>query len=194
MRKRQRSVVNLHSKEVLTGLFLSRQTYSLIFLWALTWFSYWIFLKSQLNTFNIAGAVISAALIVCSYVLPSRGVFSKTLKLRGVFQKAETSGFEPAMSSLRKNKKKIAPVVVAPLDQPRCTPQLEEFTPQETLPEEPEQRTWEPEIIVAPQAVAKSNGCPKNLEYFTTKPRPKSPPAECMDCEKLLDCVCQTSS
>ncbi len=174
---------------MLTGLFLSKQTYSLIFLWALTWFSYWIFLKGQINTFNVVGALISATLILLSYFLPVRSMFSKMLKLRSGAQKAGTSRYELTVVSLRRSRKKTAP-----LDQHLCVPQLEELTPQENLPEEREQTSWEPEIVVSPGLAAKSNICPKNLEYFTMKPRPKSVPAECMDCEKLLECVCQTSS
>ncbi len=44
------------------------------------------------------------------------------------------------------------------------------------------------------QLPSKSNGCPKNLDYYTKKPRPKQTPEECITCKKLIDCVCLTSN
>jgi len=46
----------------------------------------------------------------------------------------------------------------------------------------------------SPQLPSKSNGCPKNLDYFTQKPRPKQTPEECITCKNLITCVCLTSS
>jgi hypothetical protein len=44
------------------------------------------------------------------------------------------------------------------------------------------------------QQSSKSNGCPKNLDYYTMKPRPKQTPEECITCKNLIDCVCLTSN
>ena len=44
------------------------------------------------------------------------------------------------------------------------------------------------------QVLPKSNGCPKNIEYFSKKPRPKEPPEECLTCKNLLTCVCLTNN
>ena len=44
------------------------------------------------------------------------------------------------------------------------------------------------------QVLPKSNGCPKNIEYFSKKPRPKEPPEECLTSKNLLTCVCLTSN
>ncbi|MGD0070581.1 MAG: hypothetical protein ABSB71_03360 [Candidatus Bathyarchaeia archaeon] len=44
------------------------------------------------------------------------------------------------------------------------------------------------------QLPPKSNGCPKNLDYFTKKPRPKQTPEECITCKNLIACVCLTSN
>jgi hypothetical protein len=41
---------------------------------------------------------------------------------------------------------------------------------------------------------SKANGCPKNLDYFTQKPRPKQVPEECITCKNLITCVCQTGN
>ncbi len=42
------------------------------------------------------------------------------------------------------------------------------------------------------EEVSKSNGCPKNLDYFTMRPRPKQMPEECFTCQNLITCVCLT--
>jgi hypothetical protein len=44
------------------------------------------------------------------------------------------------------------------------------------------------------QLPSKSNGCPKNLDYYTMKPRPKQTPEECITCKNLITCVCLTSN
>ena len=44
------------------------------------------------------------------------------------------------------------------------------------------------------QLPSKANGCPKNLDYYTKKPRPKQTPEECITCKNLIDCVCLTSN
>jgi hypothetical protein len=106
---------------------------------------------------------------------------------------------------------------------PLCFPAIEKFTPQKNEKEIPqqmpttEQLTEEtkpqatqtpmatqssdvPQLSDKPQSMdevkmpSKSNGCPKNLEYYTMKLRPKSPPTECFTCENLIKCVCRTSN
>ena len=44
------------------------------------------------------------------------------------------------------------------------------------------------------QLPSKSNGCPKKLDYYTKKPRPKQTPEECITCKNLINCVCLTSN
>jgi hypothetical protein len=39
---------------------------------------------------------------------------------------------------------------------------------------------------------SESNGCPKNLDYYTKRPRPKQMPEECFTCRNLITCVCLT--
>ncbi len=47
----------------------------MLFLWVLTWFSYGLFMKNQINILNITGAVVSASLMVFLYFLPSLKAF-----------------------------------------------------------------------------------------------------------------------
>jgi hypothetical protein len=75
---------------------------------------------------------------------------------------------------------------------PAPTSQIEKSPEQITSLERQEQNA---QILSAgkSQEPSKSDGCPKNLDYFTKKPRPKLPPEECMSCKNLINCVCHTS-
>ena len=123
----------------------------MIFLWVLTWYSYWIFMKGQINAINIIGAVISAGLLVFSHFSPVPDAVSK----------------------------------VHARESPRQTPVLK------TQKQEPESIQLADK---SQQLPPKSNGCPKNLDYFTKKPRPKQTPEECITCKNLIACVCLTSN
>jgi hypothetical protein len=41
---------------------------------------------------------------------------------------------------------------------------------------------------------SKLDRCPKNLDYFNKKPRPKETPEECFTCKNLIECVCVTNN
>jgi hypothetical protein len=199
----------------------------MIFLWVLTWYSYWIFMKRQITPINIFGAVLSAGLLVFSQFSPVRDAVSKTLKLV-VLQISKNSHFtHTALGSQNNIKIQIPPVSSTTRIQNRCSKQVEKSprsTPkiktqkpdvesiqqitvlksQKLEPESPLQTTVsetqkiEPEIIKLadkPQPLpSKSNGCPKNLDYYTKKPRPKQTPEECITCKNLITCVCLTSN
>ena len=188
------SVVKLASENVLARVLFSRLTYSLIFLWVLTWFSYLIFMKNQLNSINILGASISASLIFLSNFLP-RDAPSKGLKLSQSPTRKTPRLTDP--SPISKNNKKIhTPAAsVATTAQPSRLVQTAKSLEPKAIVETQKQ---EPESIKladkSPQPPSKSNGCPKNLEYFTKKPRPKQTPEECIMCNNLLTCVCLTSN
>ena len=191
-RARQTSSLVLTVKKAFTNLFLTRQTFSLMFLWVLTWFSYMIFMKSQVNAFNIVGAVISAGLMVLPYFLPSQSAASKAKKV----DMPQTSGVIssvtlPHAQSDSQGNSKISPSTLTG-QIPTRTNQIEKSPEQITSLERQGQN---PQILsaVKPPDPSKSNGCPKNLDYFTKKPRPKFPPEECMSCENLITCVCLTS-
>jgi hypothetical protein len=312
-------------------------------LWVLTWFSYWIFLKQQINTVNIAGAAISAGLLLFSYFLPIRKKSSEipasvemetsinflakikfpdseinlkkqippktqtTLMLWPYSNKAEDfqDSFallepqeqEPAHTDMRnepectvqepkstelsqepqsvefsqesefvkltekpdskelaytpkpapKKSKKIDSMRKSPSSQTSaklstspsipivsmhsiCFDKVEELQ-QSNIPETRGQEEQheelvqqsepvksaeefgsvelanEPESIESTkhsssstlveeflQPLSKSNGCPKNLDYYTMKPRPKKTPEECFTCENLIVCVCLTET
>jgi hypothetical protein len=123
----------------------------MIFLWVLTWYSYWIFMKGQINAINIIGAVISAGLLVFSHFSPVPDAVSKVHARESPRQTAvlKTQKQEPDSIQLADKSQQLPP---------------------------------------------KSNGCPKNLDYFTKKPRPKQTPEECITCKNLIACVCLTSN
>ena len=211
-------VVNLGSKNVLTGFFFSRQTYYMVFLWVLTWYSYWIFMKNQITAINIIGAVISGGLLVFSRFLPIRNFTSKKSK------------FSPPKIG---KQAAFTPVSLGPADQTdnenslaTCIPPIETSSSSqvETSTVQPyvlETQEFEPESVYlasksfkeateakteklepksktfsanSQQVTLESSGCPKNLSYYTQRPRPKQTPDECMTCKNLIACVCLTSS
>jgi hypothetical protein len=316
----------------------------MMFLWVLTWFSYWIFLKQQINAVNIIGASISAGLLLFSYFLPVRNNPPKTptpaesemginhlLESKSIgfeinlkeqippknqatlmqwfcldkveefreqstvlepleqvpksvdlphelecavqepksvelsqepesVELAQESGSvelakEPESLELadesqsapkkgKKNRSKRKPVdlqskaeiqispqaLTTPIQSP-CFDEVEELLEQPTLPETQEHEPKSVESVTQPESVelvteseskesakepefielaqqsdsagladklqqsaSKSSGCPKNLDYYTKKPRPKQTPEECFTCEKLIACVCLTDT
>jgi hypothetical protein len=255
----------------------------MIFLWILTWFSYWIFMKQQINSINLVGAGISACLLVFSHFFPTRGGSSKgpkqfkqalpenskehPLKLLSldlpsdIQEQRPYETTEPSLLQLSDQHKteeshqqppfELQPQEVevfelakepepAEIDTPQMLPKkrnrrrkkhksldspsviqeqiftesltimtqsgcntIEEATqhlpvielqPQEVdvveLAKEPEPA----EIDKCQQTPEKSNGCPKDLDYFTQKPRPKQTPEECFTCKNLIACVCNTDN
>lgn len=71
------SEVQLQIRNALTQLLFSKQTYHLLFLWSLTWFSYWLFMKGQYTPINTAGTAVSAALLVSSQFSGVRALFGR---------------------------------------------------------------------------------------------------------------------
>ena len=189
-RARQTFSLKLTVKKAFSKLF-ARQTFSLVFLWVLTWFSYEIFMKSQVNFLNIVGAAVSAGLIVLPYILPSQSAvfrakkvgmpqISRVIKVPHLHEQLDSQG-----------NSKISPSTLT-RQIPATTIQMEKSPEQITSLERQEQNA---QILSAgkSQEPFKSNDCPKNLDYFTKKPRPKLPPEECMSCKNLVNCVCLTS-
>jgi hypothetical protein len=144
-------------------------------------------MKNQINIVNVAGAAVSASLLVSSCFLPSLSTFSfakrttipQIQKMR-IPQKQmnleSNKKIVPAISSTTEisthiNLKKILPKKIASIDK------------QEQEPTQSKDKCEE---------VSKSNGCPKNLDYFTMRPRPKQMPEECFTCENMITCVCLT--
>jgi len=193
----------------------------MIFLWVLTWYSYWIIMKNQINPTNIIGAAIPASLLILSQFSRVRDAVSKTLKL-GTFQTDKnTRSTDLFISSGSRSDEniQISPVTPTSRIQSLCLDPAEK-SPQETTVSESTIRIQDPcinQIEKSPQKITEpktqkqepksilledksqqppsgSNRCPKNLDYFTKKPRPKQAPEECMTCKNLISCVCQSNS
>ncbi len=82
----------------------------MLFLWVLTWFSYGLFMKNQINILNITGAIVSASLMVFLYFLPSlnalylakRRSISKTQKAQIQPNKDEKTTQQPTEIKIQK--------------------------------------------------------------------------------------------
>jgi len=139
----------------------------MLFLWVLTWFSYGLFMKNQISILNITGAVVSASLMVFLYFWPALNAF-----------------FFAKNRSISKTQKA------------QIQPHKDEKTPQQITEIKTQKQELECIKLAdkSQQLPPKSNGCPKNLDYFTKKPRPKQTPEECITCKNLIACVCLTSN
>ena len=151
-----------------------------------------MFMKSQVNVLNIVGAVMSAGLIVLPYFLPSQSAASKTKKV-GVPQINRVISRVPLPHAQldSQDDSKISPSTLT-AQIPTPTNQIEKSPNQISSLERQEQN---PQTLPAGkfQEPFKPNDCPKSLDYFTKKPRPKLPPEECISCKNLIKCVCLTS-
>jgi hypothetical protein len=167
----------------------------MIFLWVLTWYSYWIFMKTQINAINIIGAVISAGLLVFSHFSPFRNAASKALKL-ATSQISKNGRLTHTSLGSQSNIKIQIPTATFIIKSqthrcnqvkksPRSTTVLKNQIPEPESPQPTDK---------SPQSTSKSNSCPKNLEYFTKIPRPKQTPEECITCKNLITCVCLTNN
>jgi hypothetical protein len=231
----------------------------MIFLWVLTWYSYWIFMKLQVTPINIFGAALSAGLLVSSQFSAVRDASSKALKLVAsqiskhihmtnsslgsqsnikiqipsatLTTKIQTPNCKkvdksmlptpvPKIKKVKPESSRSTPVIktqTPELESPQPNTLLKTQTPESESPLPPpilKTQTPESESPLPPpilktqnpepesvqisdkclQSPSKSNGCPKNLDYFTQKPRPKQTPEECITCKNLIACVCLTSN
>ena len=198
----------------------------MIFLWVLTWYSYWIFMKNQITAINVIGATISAGLLIFSHFSYVRDAVSKSLKLvrSKISKKSQLMCTSP--SSLIKElpetsitqiqlpkDEKISQQKTEIKTQKQETESIKQLEPTEqiTVPKTQKQKPKAPQQITEiktqkqetecikladnPQQLpSKANGCPKNLDYYTKKPRPKQTPEECITCKNLINCVCLTSN
>lgn len=172
-------------------------------------------MKGQVNVTNIAGAAISGTLILASYSVPFPNRFLKAT--------SKVGPLTPELAILENRNSITNTKTSASLAKSLCSPAIEKFTPQNNKKEIPQQMPMteqlrektkpqasqipmatqssnmpqladKPQLTGGVEVPSKSKGCPKNLEYYTMKPRPKSPPAECLACENLIKCVCLTST
>ena len=147
-------------------------------------------MKNQINILNIAGAVVSTSLIVFLYFLPSFDIFSFA-KRRGISKTQEIKSLQEP--SLSRNEELVNSTSVD-TDIPSNINQEEEIPEQITTVEIQKQEEQPKKLAEKCEEPSKSFGCPKNLDYFTTRPRPKQTPEECITCSNLITCVCQTDN
>ncbi len=161
-------------------------------------------MKNQINILNIAGAIVSVSLMVSLFFLPSLASFSlrkrrsgsKTSKAQIQPTKCEkTPGQTTVLKEQKQELKSIEqPQPIKQTTVPKMQKQKPEAPKQMVEIKAPKQEIDSIQVAEKPQQMPpKSNGCPKNLEYYTMKPRPKQTPEECMTCKNLIDCVCLTS-
>ena len=158
-------------------------------------------MKNQVNILNISGAVASASLMVFLYFLPSLNAVSLT-KRRGIFKTPKIQIRQKL--SLVRNKKlvhstladnHIFPNLKQEKKTPKQSPSLEiQNINQEGQSTKLAEKCKEPSTKLAEkyEEPSESNGCPKNLDYYTKRPRPKQMPEECFTCRNLITCVCLT--
>jgi hypothetical protein len=163
-------------------------------------------MKNQISIINVAGAAVSASLLVSSFFLPSVSAFSfpKRITIPQI-QKIPISKKQmnnennkktvPAISSASEisthiNHKEIFQEKIASIDEPKQELNRPEVKCMEVSKpiDDPKQEINQPEVKC--EEVSKSNGCSKNLDYFTMRPRPKQMPEECFTCENIITCVC----
>jgi hypothetical protein len=145
-------------------------------------------MKNQINILNITGAVVSASLMVFLYFLPSLNALS--LAKRRSFSKIQKVQIQKK-PSLERNKKLVHSTLAEVHISPNIT-QEKPIPKQITSLETQKQEDQSTKLTEKCEEHTESIGCPKNLEYFTKRPRPKQTPVECFSCRNLITCVCLT--
>jgi len=176
-------------------------------------------MKNQVNILNISGAVASASLMVFLYFLPSLNAVSLT-KRRGIFktpkiqirQKLSSvrnkklahsnladNHIFPNLNQEKKTPKQIPSLEIQKINQEKKTPKQSPSLEIQNMNQEGQsiklaEKCKEPSTKLAEkyEEPSESNGCPKNLDYYTKRPRPKQMPEECFTCRNLITCVCLT--
>lgn len=147
-------------------------------------------MKNQINILNIAGAVVSTCLIVFLYFLPSFEIFSFA-KRRGI---SKTPKIQIQQEQSIGGNEELVNSTPVDTDIHSNINQEEEIPEQITTVEIPKQEEQPKKLAEKCEEPSKSSGCPKNLDYFTKRPRPKQTPEECITCSNLISCVCQSDN
>jgi len=165
-------------------------------------------MKNQINILNISGAVVSASLMVFLYFLPSLNAVS-LVKRRGIFETLKIQ-IRQKLSSVRNKKlvhSTLADSLIFPnLNQEKKTPkqipslEIQKINQEKKTPKQIpsleiqniNQEGQSTKLAEKCKEPFESNGCPKNLDYYTKRPRPKQMPEECFTCRNLITCVCLT--
>ncbi len=171
-------------------------------------------LRQRVDPINLVGDVVSVGMIVYLKCSPVRGMASKAVKLAVPFMARAIhvhAARTPSVSSIRREiftprvtfaaPVSSAPVQFIPKVRVNALPiggTVEVKAPKPAPKPEPKIEavvTVEKPLLQTPTLLTPtSNGCPKNLAYFTMRPRPKLTPEECFSCKKLITCVCLTSN
>jgi len=162
-------------------------------MWALTWCLYWIIMKHQTSLFNVIGTVVSADVMVFLSFSSLRETALKTLK----------SVTPQINKNIHLQHAHVGPQTNKTIQMNPSSFPFQIQIPRLIQVEKPRQTTttYTPKQVVdasklsdkSQQPTLKSNGCPKNLAYFTAKPRPKQTPEECFSCKNLITCACMTN-
>jgi hypothetical protein len=144
-------------------------------------------MKNQINIINVAGAAVSAGLLVSSYFLPSVSAFSFAKRI--TIPQIQKMSIPQKQMNLESNKK-IVPAISSTSEILTRIHHKKIFQRKITSIDEQKQALKQSEDKC--EKVSKSNGCPKNLDYFTMNPRPKQMPEECFSCGNIITCVCLT--
>ncbi len=164
-------------------------------MWVLTWFSYWILIKQQTSVVNVVGTLFSASVILSLRFSILQSAASKVLYYFTPQISKRNHLSHLALGSHSNEKIQVSPVAFTTRIRTAKSTKHEDPNVQavlKTQEQETESIQVEEEDIQPPPS--KSNGCPKNLEYFAMKPRPKKTPEECFSCKNLITCVCLTSN
>jgi hypothetical protein len=178
----------------LKGLVFTKQVYSIVLVWALTWYSFWLLIKLQISAVNVAGMVISAVGLASTFS-PIRSMVVKSVRLVVPHLNKSVHLVHSPIGSQVYSEIKIVPKSAAVPSRNCGFIQIESPPVQKTVINIPKQELQPSKIAEKSENPAKeSNGCPKNLAYFTLKPRPKQTPEECITCKNLISCVCLTNN
>jgi len=178
-------------------------------------------MKNQVNILNISGAVASASLMIFLYFLPSLNAVSlgkRSFKIPKIQIRQKLSSVRnkklvhstladnhifPNLKQEKKTPKQSPSLEIQNINQEGQSTKLAEKCkePSTKLAEKYEEPSTklaekyeEPSTKLAEkyEEPSESNGCPKNLDYYTKRPRPKQMPEECFTCRNLITCVCLT--
>jgi hypothetical protein len=178
----------------LKGFVFTKQSYTIVLVWALTWYSFWLLIKLQVSAINVAGTVISAVGLVSTFS-PVRSIVVKSVRpIVPDLNKGNHLVHAPLGSQVYSEAKIVPKSVAVPVRSSGFV-QIESPPVQTAVINIPKQEPQPSKIADKSEHLAKeSNGCPKNLAYFNLKPRPKQTPEECITCKNLITCVCLTNN
>jgi hypothetical protein len=146
-------------------------------------------MKNNINIINVAGAAVSAGLLFSCFFLPSSNKFSLA---KGIRIPEIQEIYTPQRQTNLENSRKIVPIISPTTEISKHINHKKIPRKQIALCDHQEQKPTQQSDIG--KESSEPNGCPKGLEYFTMRPRPKPMPEECITCKNLISCVCLTGN